>query len=351
MSEGWRRTDLAGSTASELLLTPAALAALPVSAADVTAAARRIAGVVVRTPLIASAELTDRTGLDVALKLEGVQPTGSFKVRGAASKILSLDPETAARGVVTASTGNHGRAVAHVARTLGLPAAVCISEHVPAGKITALKALGCELIVGGDSQNAALHQAAELVAQRGMTLVHPFDDAQVIAGQGTIGRELLAQSPDLATALVPLSGGGLAAGVALVLKAARPDIRVIGVSMEGGAVMAGSLGHGTPIDMDEVTSLADSLQGGIGADNRFTLQMCAALLDGVVLVSEPQIWQAMRLAFEHHRLLLEGGGAVGIAALLAGRVTSDGPVAVVCSGANAEAGQIAALAQGRPSPP
>lgn len=324
---------------------------LPVSAAEVIRAAARIRDVVVRTPLVPSAPLADRTGLDVALKLEGVQPTGSFKVRGAASKILSLDAAAARRGVVTASTGNHGRAVAHVARTLGVPATVCVSEHVPPGKVAALGALGCELIVGGDSQTAALARAAELVAERGMTLVHPFDDPQVIAGQGTIGLELLGQSPDLATALVPLSGGGLLAGVAVALKAARPGIRVIGVSMAGGAVMAASLAAGHPVELAEVPTLADSLQGGIGTDNRCTLGICTALLDDIVLVDEQQIWDAMRLAFDEHRLVLEGGGAVGIAAVLAGRVTAEGPVAVICSGANAEAGQVEWLAQGQATPP
>ncbi|CAN5439461.1 hydroxyectoine utilization dehydratase EutB [soil metagenome] len=332
-------------------LTPAALATLPVTAADVAAAARRIGGVVVHTPLVPSVVLADRVGVDVVLKLEGVQPTGSFKVRGAASKILSLDHDAAARGVVTASTGNHGRAVAHVGRTLGLPVVVCVSEQVPTGKVAALRALGCALIVEGDSQTAALARAAQLVAQRGMSLVHPFDDPVVIAGQGTIGLELLCQSPGLATVVVPLSGGGLAAGIALTVKTARPDVRVIGVSMRGGAVMAGSLSAGAPIDLPEVPTLADSLQGGIGTDNRCTLQMCAALLDEVVLLDEQQIWDGMRLAFDHHRLLLEGGGAVGIAAVLAGRIPADGPIAVICSGANAEVSQVQALAQGRPSPP
>lgn len=330
---------------------PPEITGLPVALDDVEAARARIAGVVVRTPLVPSTVLSDRVGVPVRLKPEGLQPTGSFKVRGAAAKILALDPDEARRGVVTASTGNHGRAVAHIARTLDVPAAVCVSEHVPAGKIAALRALGCELLVGGASQTAALAAAEGLVAERGMTLVHPFDDPEVIAGQGTIGLELLDDAPDLDTVLVPLSGGGLIAGVALALKARRPQVRVVGASMKGGAVMAASLAAGSPVELQEVATLADSLQGGIGEDNRCTLAMAAALVDEVVLVGEQQIWDGMRFAYDHHRLVLEGAGAVGMAALLAGLVDPAGSVAVVCSGANAEDGQVAALAGGAGSPP
>ena len=324
---------------------------LPVSLGDVEAARDRVAGVAVHTPLVPAPGLGDGDGARVSLKLEGVQPTGSFKVRGAASRIRALAPDVAARGGVTASTGNHGRAVAHVARTLGIPVTVCVSEQVPAGKVRALRALGCELIVGGRSQAAGLVTAGELVAERGATLVHPFDDREVIAGQGTIGFEIVAQAPDVTTVVVPLSGGGLISGVAVAVTALRPQVRVVGVSMRRGAVMAASLERGRPVDLDEEPTLADSLQGGIGADNRFTFTLTRALVDEVVLVTEQQIWDGMRFAFDHHRLLLEGGGAVGIAALLAGRVASRGHVVVVGSGANAEDAQIAALAGGDATPP
>ena len=307
---------------------------------DIETAAERIAGVAVRTPLVPSPELSSRNGAEVLLKLEGVQPTGSFKVRGAASKILSLDPEQAARGVVTASTGNHGRAVAYVASRLGIPAAVCVSENVPAGKIAALEALGCELVIGGDSQAAALDTAASMVEERGMTLVHPFDDPQVIAGQGTIGLEILEDAPGIDVVLVPLSGGGLISGVALAMKALRPTVRVVGISMEHGAVMAASLEAGHPVELPEEPTLADSLQGGIGLDNRLTFDICRDLVDEVVLLTEDEIADGMAFAFRSHRLILEGGGAVGIGAILAGKVDLPEKAAVVCSGANAEPGQI-----------
>lgn len=307
---------------------------------DIEAAAERIAGVAVRSPLVPSPELSSRNGAEVLLKLEGVQPTGSFKVRGAASKILSLDPEEAARGVVTASTGNHGRAMTYVASRLGIPAAVCVSDNVPPGKVAALEALGCELVIGGGSQAAALDTAASMVEEWGMTLVHPFDDPQVIAGQGTIGLEILEDAPGIDVVLVPLSGGGLISGVALAMKALRPTVKVVGISMEHGAVMAASLEAGHPVELPEEPTLADSLQGGIGLDNRLTFDICRDLVDDVVLLDEGEIGDAMGFAFGAHRLILEGGGAVGIGAILAGKVDRSEKTAVVCSGANAEPGQI-----------
>jgi len=324
---------------------------LPLTVDDVRAAARRIAGVAVDTPLVPATGLGERTGTPVSLKLEGVQPTGSFKVRGAASKLTRLDGANAARGVVTASTGNHGRAVAHVARSLGIDATVCVSEHVPAGKIAALRALGCDLVVGGRSQTEGLAVASGLVAERGMTLVHPFDDPEVVAGQGTIGLEVAEQAPDATTILVPLSGGGLLSGVAVAVTAALPAARIVGVSMERSPVMAVSLRRGHPVELDEQPTLADSLQGGIGTDNRCTFAITRALVDEVALVTEQQIWDAMRWLFDHHRLVVEGGGAVGVAALLAGRVAVDGHTVVVVSGANAEDDQVVAMARGDATPP
>jgi threonine dehydratase len=324
---------------------------LPVGPDAVTAAAAAIRDVAVRTPVVPADELGRRVGASVSLKLEGVQPTGSFKIRGAAAKLATLDPADADRGVVTASTGNHGRAVAHVARARNIPATVCVSELVPAGKVGALRRLGCELVVGGRSQTDGLAAAAELVATRGMTLVHPFDDPAVIAGQGTIGLEIAEQVPDVTTVLVPLSGGGLLSGVAVAAADRLPAARVVGVSMERAPVMARSLRAGRPVELDEQATLADSLQGGIGLDNRCTFAITRTLVDDVVLVSEQQIWDAMRFAFDHHRIVLEGGGAVGIAALLAGLVVGDGHVVVVASGANAENAQVSALAGGAAEPP
>ncbi|MDX1658529.1 MAG: pyridoxal-phosphate dependent enzyme [Nitriliruptorales bacterium] len=317
-----------------------------VSASDITAARRRITDHIVRTPLVPSATLSREAGARMLLKLESVQPTGSFKLRGAASRILALDRPGA--GVVTASTGNHGRAVAHIARELDVPATVCVSKHVPEGKRAALTDLGCDLRVAGDSQADALREARALAEQAGMALVHPFQDPAVIAGQGTIGLELLEDEQGLEAVVVPVSGGGLASGIAVALKAARPDIRVVGVSMERGATMAQSLEAGHPLELPEERSLADSLQGGVG---QATFALVRELVDEIVRVDEQAIWDGMRFAFDEHRLVLEGAAAVGIGAILAGQVDLTGPTAIVCTGANAEESQLQALAAGVETPP
>ncbi len=302
---------------------------------DIYRARLAVASVVRRTPLVASRELGRISGSAVALKLENLQTTGAFKARGAANALASLDETARARGVIAVSTGNHGRAVATAAQRLGVSATVCVSERVPEDKIAALKATGCELVIAGDSQDEAEVRARDLVEERGLTLIHPFDDAAVIAGQGTIGLEILEDLPEVCRAVVPLSGGGLIAGVALALKSADPAMHVVGVSMERGAAMARSLRAGRPVPTPEEPTLADSLQGGIGEHNRFTLQMVTELVDDVVLVSEEAIARAMRFAFLSERQVLEGAAAVGIAALIEGALPAvEGPTAVVCSGGN-----------------
>lgn len=308
---------------------------------SIYAARRAVAGIVRRTPLVASEALGRVAGTEVRLKLENLQLTGAFKARGAANALAVLPGAARERGVVAVSTGNHGRAVATVAGRLGVPAVVCVSERVPEDKIAALRATGCELVVAGDSQDEAEIVARRLVDERGLSLVHPFDDAAVIAGQGTIGLEVLEELPGVRTALVPLSGGGLIAGVATALKAADPRIRVVGVSMERGAAMARSLAAGRPVATQEEPTLADSLQGGIGETNRFTFQLAQRLVDEVVLVGEEAIARAMRFAFVRERQVLEGAAAVGIAALLEEKVRpSEGPAAVVCSGGNIAAARF-----------
>ncbi len=324
------------------------------TAADVASARDRVAGVAVPTPVVpAGPGLTRHLDVEVGCKLESVQPTGSFKVRGATNAVRALDPAAAARGVVTASTGNHGRAVAHVAAATGVPATICVSELVPAGKVAALEALGCDLHVGGRTQADALVEADRLAREQGLTVIHPFDDPLVIAGQGTCGAELIEQHPDTTAVLIPLSGGGLFAGVGLAIRAVRPDVRLIGVAMERAPVMAQSLAAGRPVTRDrEEPTLADSLQGGIGGDgNRHTYPLVRELIDDVVLLDENAIWAGMRFAFDEHRWVLEGGGAVGLGALLTGRIAVAGPVTVLCTGANAEAAQVAAMAAGADRPP
>jgi threonine dehydratase len=327
----------------------AAAPGLPVAFASVEAAAGRIAGRVARTPLIASPTLTEFCGQPVHLKLETRQPVGAFKLRGAMNAVLALDEAARGRGLVTASTGNHGRAVAYAAREAGVPAIVCMSALVPLNKVEAVRALGAEVRIVGRSQDDAQAEVERLVAARGLTAIPPFDHPDVIAGQGTIGLELVEDLPELALVLVPLSGGGLAAGIALAVKTLRPNVRIIGVSMEKGAAMAASLTAGRPVDVLEEETLADSLGGGIGLANRFTFPLCHALLDEVVLVSEDEIAAGIRHAAREEGETVEGAGAVGIAALRAGKVRPHGPAALILSGGNIDPALHRRLVNGAPA--
>ncbi len=304
---------------------------------DVFAARHRLRGRARRTPLEVSPRLSAHTGRAVSLKLECEQATGSFKLRGAVSALAALSDDARRRGVVAASTGNHGRALAHAAREAGAQAVVCISELVPQNKVDALRELGADVRIAGASQDDAQLEVDRLVAEQGLSEIPPFDHRGVIAGQGTIGLEIAEDEPGVDTVLVPLSGGGLAAGIGLAVATAAPGARVIGVSMERGAAMAASLRAGRPVDVIEQRSLADSLGGGIGNDNRFTLSMVQAFVADVVLVSEAEIAAAMRYAYREERRVLEGAAAVGIAALMSGRMSELGDrVVVVASGRNVD---------------
>ncbi|KVC57346.1 hydroxyectoine utilization dehydratase EutB [Burkholderia pseudomultivorans] len=304
------------------------------SLSDVYRARRRLAGHAVATPLVASATLSARIGAPVYLKLETLQPTGSFKLRGATNALAELAAQRVTR-VVTASTGNHGRAVAHAARALGIEAAVCMSSLVPANKVDAVAALGARVVIAGNSQDDAQLAARRMVRDEGYAYVPPFDDPRIIAGQATIGLEILEALPDAGTLVVPLSGGGLFSGVAYAAKAIRPAVATIGVSMARGAAMHASLEAGHPVEVDEQPTLADSLGGGIGLDNRYTFEMTRALADDIVLLDEAAIARGIAHAYRDERLVVEGAGAVGLAALLDQRIARrDGPVVVVVSGAN-----------------
>jgi len=305
-----------------------------VSLQDIILASKRIAGRIRHTPLVASHALGEAIGQPVHMKLEHHQTTGSFKLRGATNAILSLTPQERARGVVAASTGNHGRALAYAARAEGAVATICMSKLVPANKVEEIERLGATVRITGNSQDDAQRDVDRLVAEQGLVAVPPFDDSRVIAGQASLGLEIFNDCPDAATVLVPLSGGGLASGVAAALKAVKPGMRVIGITMERGAAMKASLVAGKPVEVTEENSLADSLGGGIGLQNRFTFAMCRDLLDDVVLLSEAEIAAGMRHAYRIEREVVEGAGAVGIAALLAGKITSPGPVVAILSGRN-----------------
>lgn len=300
-------------------------------------ARQAITPIVRRTPLIRSDSLSKRLGREVHLKLESLQETGSFKLRGAANRLSWLSEDERARGVVVTSTGNHARAVAYAGSRLGARVVVCMSALVPKNKVEAVEAQGAEVRIVGRSQDEAEVEARRLADEKGLVFVSPFDDAGVICGQGTIGLELLEDLPDLDAVLVPLSGGGLIGGIALALKAASPAIRVVGITMERGAAMIESLRAGRPVEVVEEESLADSLGGGIGLDNRYTFALVRDLVDELVLVSEDEIAAAMAHLYWREQLVVEGGAAVGVAALLHDRIGRLGArMAVILSGRNVD---------------
>lgn len=300
----------------------------------IRAAADRIAGEVVRTPLVRSTALSERAGAPVFLKLETRQTTGSFKLRGATNAVLSLPPEARKVGIAAASTGNHGRGLAHAAVRQGLRCVVCMSALVPENKVAAIRALGAEIRIVGRSQDDAQGEVDRLVAQEGFTAIPPFDHADVISGQGTIGLEIVADLPEVAQVVVPLSGGGLFGGIAAAVKGLRPQARMVGVSMARGPAMRDSLAAGRPVAVAELPTLADSLGGGIGLDNRHSFALARDLLDEAVLLTEAEIAVAIDHAYAAEQEIVEGGGAVGIGALLAGKLTVSGPTVLVVSGRN-----------------
>jgi threonine dehydratase len=286
--------------------------------ADIDAARERLAGVARETPLYPSETFSRLTGRPVLLKAENLQRTGSFKIRGAYNTISTLGPEERAAGVVAASAGNHGQAVAWAAREAGTRARIFMPEDAPMAKVEATTAYGGEVELVGESFEAAVAAAQEHVERTGATLVHAFEDPRVLAGQGTIGLELAEQAPEAETVVVPVGGGGLAAGISLALRERRPGQRLVGVVCQQGLTIADG------ISVKHRGELASSI--------------LERTLDDTVEVSDEEISDALVLALERKKLVLEGAGAAGIAALLAGRVGGgSGPVAVVLSGGNIDA--------------
>ncbi len=306
----------------------------PVAIDEIRKARERISGRILRTPMTLSRSLSERIGVPVHLKHEQRQTTGSFKLRGATNALAALPDAVKRCGVVAASTGNHGRGLAFAAKGEGMRAVICMSKLVPDNKVSEIRRLGAEVRIVGNSQDDAQVEVDRLVKEDGFVMIPPFDHRAVVAGQGTVALEILEDAPQTATILVPLSGGGLAAGIAAAAKAGKPGITVIGVSMARGAAMKASLDAGHPVQVEELPTLADTLGGGIGLDNRLTFRMCRDLLDGVVLLDEDEIAAGIRHAYGEEREIVEGGGAVGIGALLSGKVKPTGPVCVLLSGGN-----------------
>ena len=306
--------------------------AQPITLQDIKAAHERIAPYIQPLRITPSPSLGKRFGKEILLAHEYLQTTGAFKLRGAMNSILQLAEGTS--GVTAVSTGNHGRALAYAARQAGVPCIICMSELVPQNKLDAISALGAETRIVGKSQDEAEVEARRLVAEEGFTMIPPFDHPQVIAGQGTLGLEMLQRVPDLDTVLVQLSGGGLIAGIALALKSQNAQVRIIGISMRRGAAMIESLAAGRPIEVEELPTLADSLGGGIGLDNEYSFALVRDLVDGTVVLEEDEIAEGIRHAYFEEQVIVEGGGAVGLGALLAGKVEPGDKTVVLLSGRN-----------------
>ena len=283
---------------------------------DIDEARERLAGVARVTPVYGSETLSRLAGREVWLKAENLQRTGSFKIRGAVNRISFLDADERAAGVVTASAGNHGQAVAWAAREAGVRARIYVPLDAPMAKVEACQNYGAELVLEGERLENAMAAAQAYVQAADATFVHPFEDPRVIAGQGTIGLELVEQVPNAATVLIPIGGGGLAAGIATALRAVKPDVRIVGVQ-------AGKSGY----------TIADGIF--VKHPGELTMGMLDSLLDDIVHVADDEITEAIVLLLERSKLVVEGAGAVGIAALLAGKAGGgDGPALVVLSGGN-----------------
>jgi threonine dehydratase len=303
-----------------------------VSGADVEAAAEILADVVRHTPLWHSRGLADRVGGPVWLKCENLQRTGSFKIRGAYTRISRLTDEERALGVVAASAGNHAQGVALAARLLGTKATVFMPETAPLPKLAATRAYGAEIVMVGQSLIQPLIAAAEYAERTGSVFIHPFDHPDVIAGQGTVGLEVLDQCPDVATVVVCAGGGGLVSGIAAAVKARRPDVRVVAVQAEAAAAFPASLAAGRPVPLEGMATMADGI--AVACPGDLTLAHVQGLVDEVRTVSEEDLSRALLFCLERAKLVVEPAGVAAVAAILADPSAFAPPVVAVVSGGN-----------------
>jgi threonine dehydratase len=294
------------------------------------------------TPVLSSRSLAEQCGGRVLLKAENLQRTGSFKLRGALHKLSGLDSP---RGVTAGSAGNHAQSLAYAARAKRIPCEVFMPREAPVAKVAAVQAFGGTVHLHGDSVDECVAAARERALESGATFVHPFDDPEVIVGQATLGLELLDDVPDLACVVVPVGGGGLVSGIACAVKAARPGVRVIGVQVDACAAFPASLRAHAPVAFEARSTIADGI--AIKRPGELTLPLVERWVDDLVVVREDDIAEAMVWLMERAKLVVEGGGAVGVAALLAGEVEmpATGSTVIVLSGGNVDAGLLAAIAQ------
>jgi threonine dehydratase len=313
------------------MATPALSTNLPVDLAQIEAAAKRIHGAVVRTPTLLSRSLSEATGATVYLKLENLQHTGAYKERGALNKLLLMPEQVRARGVIASSAGNHSQAVAYHARRLGVPAVIVMPQSTPVVKVSQTESHGAEVVLHGEIYDEAYHEALRLADARGLTFVHPFDDLEVIAGQGTVALELLEDAPDLDVVFVPIGGGGLISGVGTAAKSLKPGIEIIGVQAELYPSMYAKFAR------QQLPCAGDTIAEGIAvkAPGMFTSGIINHIVDDILLVAERDIEQAIALLVRAQKTVVEGAAAVGLAALLGNPERFSGRrVGLILSGGN-----------------
>ncbi|HEX6460858.1 MAG TPA: threonine ammonia-lyase [Thermoleophilaceae bacterium] len=308
---------------------------------DVIAARERIGNRARRTPMLTAGQLSRRVGARTVLKAENLQYTGSFKVRGAFNRLSQLTESERAAGVVAASAGNHAQGVAFAARELGIRAVAVMPAGAPLAKIAAVRQYGAEVVLNDGTYDDARERAQEIASSDGMTLVHAFDEAQVVAGQGTVGLELAEDLPSVRLVVVPLGGGGLSTGVAIAVKGLLPEARVVGVQAEACAPYLASLAAHRPIGARSANTICDGI--AVKEPGELTLPLVERWIDEVVTVSDDEVAEAMVLLLERSKLVVEGAGAVGVAALMRGKIEPphDGEVCVVLSGGNVDASLLA----------
>ncbi|MDT0156608.1 threonine ammonia-lyase [Microbacterium sp. ARD32] len=306
------------------------------SLAEFSAAAESLAGVISHTPTELSRALSDILGSPVLLKMENLQRTGSFKIRGATYRLAQLTDDERARGVVAASAGNHAQGVALAAQSLGIPATIFMPLGVPVPKLLATRGYGAEVVLEGETVATSLRLAAEFAERTGAVLIPPFDHRDVIIGQGTLGLEIIADVPDVDTVVMGIGGGGLIAGVAAAIKQAAAEagrtVRVIGVQSENAAAMPPSLQAGHPVEITTLPTIADGIL--VARPGQVPFEIIRDLVDDVVTVSEDDIARALLVLLEHAKVVVEPAGAVGVAAILAGKVKSTGTTVPILSGGN-----------------
>ncbi|RAQ96733.1 threonine ammonia-lyase [Thermogemmatispora tikiterensis] len=301
--------------------------ALPVTIADIWEAYKLLKPLLHHTPLTPSRTLREMTGAEVYLKAENMQRSGSFKVRGASFKLSRLSEQDYQRGVIAASAGNHAQGVAIAAAQHKIPCTIVMPETAPLAKVMATQGYGAEVVLHGFTYDDAYQRCLELREQTGATFIHAFDDPDIIAGQGTLGLEMLSDLPDADAILVPIGGGGLIAGIAIAARALRPNITIIGVQAAGAPSCRSSLDAGKPLELPAITTVADGI--AVKRPGELTFSVIQRLVDDVVLVDDEAIISAVLFLMERCKMLVEGAGAAGVAALLSGTVKLPGKKVLV----------------------